>query len=106
MAPSWRRIADITLTSGSLLISNQVLQAGSSISLTVTNYLDDGSLSNSVDVVTNRNTWTVGGGINLFRLPTNSSLLATTITNTRLPDAEVDQLLGREGLRLLAERAL
>ncbi len=80
----------IALTSGSLLISNQMLTAGSSISLTVTNLLDDGSLSNSVDVVTNRNTWTVGGGINLFRLPTNSSLLATTITNTAYLGAPVD----------------
>ena len=82
--------ADITLMSGSLLISNQVLQAGRSITLTVTNYLDDGSLSNSVDVITNQNTWIAGGGINLLRFPTNASLLATTVTNNAFSNAEVD----------------
>jgi hypothetical protein len=98
--------ADITLTCGSLLISNQVLRAGRSITLTVTNYLDDGSVSNSVDaingsvsdgrmsnrveVVTNQNNWTVGGGINLLRLPPKASLLATTVTNNAFANAEVD----------------
>jgi hypothetical protein len=81
--------ADISLTCGTLLISNQVLQAGRSISLTVTNYLDDGSLSNSVDVITNKNIWTAGGGINLWRLPANASLLGTTITNNAYLNAEV-----------------
>ena len=98
--------ADITLTCGSLLISNQVLRAGRSITLTVTNYLDDGSVSNSVDaingsvsdgrvsnrveVVTNQNNWTAGGGINLLRLPPKASLLATTVTNNAFANAEVD----------------
>jgi hypothetical protein len=82
--------ADITITSGSLLISNQVLQAGRSITLTITNYLDDGSVSNSVDVITNRNIWTVSGGINLLRLPPKASLLGTTVTNTAFANAEVD----------------
>jgi hypothetical protein len=82
---------EISITSGDLLISNQVLTAGSSITLTVTNRLDDGSLSNSVDVITNRNIWTVGGGINLLRLPTNgASLLATTVTNTAFFNGEVN----------------
>ena len=81
--------ADITLTSGSLLISNQFLQAGRGISLTVTNYLDDGSLSNSVDVITNKNTWTVGTGISLMRMPTAASLFGTTVTNTALPNTLV-----------------
>ena len=82
--------ADITFTCGSLLISNQVLEAGRSIALTVTNYLDDGSLSNSVTLANIHNIWTVGGGINLLRLPPQASLLATTITNTAFPNAEVD----------------
>jgi hypothetical protein len=82
--------ADINLTCGSLLISNQVLQAGRSISLTVTNYLDDGSVSNSVDVITNQNTWTVGGGINLWSLPPSASLLATTVTNNAFGNSEAD----------------
>ena len=82
--------ADITFTCGSLLISNQVLEAGRSITLTVTNYLDDGSLGNSVTLTNIQNIWTVGGGINLLRLPPQASLLATTITNTAFPNAEVD----------------
>src|ERR1035437_1014554 len=82
--------ADIDFFTGSLLISNQVLQAGRGITLWATNYLDDGSLSNSVDVITNQNLWTVGQGFSLPLLPTNASLLATTITNTAFPNAEVD----------------
>lgn len=82
--------ADITFTCGRLFIEGQVLQAGRSISLTVTNSLDDGSLSNSVNVVSNQNTWTVGGGINLWLLPPEASLLATTVTNTAFPNAPVD----------------
>jgi hypothetical protein len=82
--------ADITLTCGSLLISNQVLEAGRSIGLTVTNYLDDGSLSNSVTSTNSLNIWTVGGGINLLRLPPQASLLATIVTNTAFANAEVD----------------
>lgn len=81
--------ADIALTSGSLLISNQFLQAGRGITLTVTNYLDDGSLGTSVDYITNKNIWTVSAGINLMLLPTNASLLGTTVTNTAFPNAEV-----------------
>jgi hypothetical protein len=82
--------ADITFTCGSLLISNQVLEAGRSIALTVTNYLNDGSLSNSVTLTNSLNIWTVGGGINLLRLPPQASLLATIVTNTAYPNAEVD----------------
>jgi hypothetical protein len=82
--------ADITFTCGSLLISNQLLEAGRSISLTVTNYLDDGSLTNSVNTISNQNTWTVGGGINLWLLPPEASLLATTVTNTAFLNAPVD----------------
>ena len=47
------------------------------------NYLDDGSLlSGSADGITNKNTWTVGNGINLPMLPCVASLLGTTVTNT------------------------
>jgi hypothetical protein len=82
--------AEISITAGSLLISNQYMLAGRSISLTVTNYLDDGSLTNNVASITNQNTWITGGGISLLRLPTNSSLLATTVTNNAFDNAEVD----------------
>ena len=84
------RDSDIALTCGSLIISNQMMEAGRGIFLTITNYLDDGSLSNSVDMVTNKNTWTVGGGINLWRLAPQASLLATTVTNKAFANSEVD----------------
>ncbi len=74
--------AGIALTCGSLLISNQVLEAGQGITLAATNYLDDGSLYGGADAVTNKNIWQTGYGINLLQLPAYSSLLATTITNT------------------------
>jgi hypothetical protein len=75
----------IALQGGSLLVSNQVLQAGASLTLLVTNYLDDGSVSNSVDTITNKNGWFAGYGINLTLLPTQASLLGTTITNAAPP---------------------
>jgi hypothetical protein len=82
--------ADISLTSGSLFVSNHVLLPGHALSFTVTNTLDDGSLAGySADFVTNKNNWLVGDGINLFLRPANSSLLATTITNTAQPFVEV-----------------
>jgi len=81
--------AAISITSGSLYISNQVLQAGREITLAVSDFLDDGSLNISVDMVTNKNVWTVGGGINLSMFPTNgASLLATTITNNAFGNAD------------------
>src|ERR1039458_4671544 len=71
----------IKIQGGSLLVSNQVLQAGNALTLSVTNRLDDGSLGVGADGVANRNIWYAGYGINLPVLPTNSSLRATTITN-------------------------
>ena len=73
----------ITIQGGSLLVSNHVLQAGAALTLSLTNYLDDGSLANSVATITNKNTWYAGHGFNLLVCPTNeASLLATTVTNT------------------------
>jgi hypothetical protein len=66
---------DITLAAGSLLISNHVLNAGRALTLTITNTLDDGGL-------TNGNVWLVGnGGLNLLVRPAVGSLLGTTVTN-------------------------
>jgi hypothetical protein len=70
----------INIYGNSLLVSNHVLLAGNAIRLTLTNYLDDGSVTVGPDAVTNRNIWRADG-INLPVLPTTSSLLATTITN-------------------------
>ncbi|MEY2427331.1 MAG: hypothetical protein QOJ40_216 [Verrucomicrobiota bacterium] len=75
--------ADISITSGSLIISNHTVLAGRSFTLLVTNVLDDGSLATaSADFITNKNIWTVGDGINHLGPPGNSSLLGTTVTNT------------------------
>jgi hypothetical protein len=79
----------ITIQGGSLLVSNHVLQAGNALTLSITNYLDDGSLSNSVDVITNQNIWTAGGGMNLWLLPPSASLLATTVTNNASANSQV-----------------
>jgi hypothetical protein len=72
---------DVFITTGSLVTSNLVLQAGRSLKLTATNQLTDSG-------VTNGNVWTVGtaaismadSGISLPILPTNGDLLGTTIT--------------------------
>ena len=76
----------ISIESASLLVSNHTLFAGGSLTLWVTNYLDDGSVTNSVDVITNQNIWNAGNGFNLPILPPQASLLATTITNTAGPN--------------------
>ncbi len=72
----------ILIQSDSLLVSNHVLHAGNTLTLSVANYLDDGSLDTSVDFVTNKNIWNAGNGFNLPLLPHRASLLATTVTNT------------------------
>jgi hypothetical protein len=67
---------DILLSSGSLFISNQVLNAGHSLIIQATNSLDDGGTTSS-------NFWQVGVlGFNLPIAPPIASLLGTTITNT------------------------
>jgi hypothetical protein len=73
---------DFRVGTGSLLISNHFLQAGGALNFAVTNYLDDGSLSNNVSAVSNKNVWLSGHGITLTTLPPRASLLATTVTNT------------------------
>jgi hypothetical protein len=75
---------DVSITTGSLLASNLVLQAGRSLNLIATNLLTDTG-------VTNGNVWTVGAasigsGLSLPLLPAGgggaygNSLLGTTIT--------------------------
>ena len=71
----------ILVEGGSLLVSNHVLRAGNTLTLNLTNTLDDGTLSTSADDVAGRNIWNAGYGIKLPILPGNASLLATTITN-------------------------
>lgn len=85
-------VGAITIQAGSLLVSNHVLQAGAALTLSVITNLDDGSLSAGADSVTNKNGWYAGYGINLPVWPTNSSLLATTITNNGPAGALVPNL--------------
>jgi hypothetical protein len=75
--------ADIAITSDTLLISNQVLQAARSISLSVGGSLTDGF------GVTNANVWTAGDGFNILVKPAVGDLLTTTITNNAAPEANV-----------------
>jgi hypothetical protein len=72
----------VRLSSASMTASNFML-AGNSLSLTITNLLDDGSLAGSVETLTNKNTWYVGaGGLSYTRAATQASLLGTTISVT------------------------
>ncbi len=82
----------ITLQSRDLLISNYTLFAGGAISIWATNLLDDGSVSNSVDTISNRNFWNAGNGFSMPLLATQASLLGTTVTNTAATNATVINL--------------
>lgn len=95
---------NVTVNSGHLIISNHVLQAGRTLTLNPTSFLDDGSLANSataatnvatkfedptsavlftsVAAITNKNIWSAGDGINLLTCPPQASLLGTTISAT------------------------
>ncbi len=67
---------DIILSSGSLLISNQVLNAGHNLTIWATNSLTDGGPASG-------NIWSAGVlGFNLPIQPPIASLLGTTITDT------------------------
>jgi hypothetical protein len=70
---------DVSITAGSLVASNLVLQAGRSLTLQVTNLLTDTGPANG-------NVWSVGGmnlaGLNLPIKPLAGDLLGTTITCT------------------------
>jgi hypothetical protein len=72
---------DVNLTSGSLRVRNHPFLAGRTLTLSVTNLLDDGGM------VANGNTWVVGTsgssvpGFNLLLKPTTANLLATTVSN-------------------------
>jgi hypothetical protein len=78
---------DIFITANSLLASNVMLQAGRSLTLTVTNLLTDG-VTNGAAGLTNGNFWSVqstngtgGNGLILPVKPALGDLLGTTISN-------------------------
>ena len=77
--------SDISLTASDLVITNHVLQAGGTLAIAATNYLDDGSyLLNSADSISNKNTWVAGTGLGLATLPAYSSLLGTSVLITNV----------------------
>lgn len=80
---------DIFLTGSNLYLSNTVFSAGRRLSLTVTNYLDDGGFTNgSVWVVGSGNSSVPGISLRLPRKPVAANLLGTTITNIAPPNAD------------------
>jgi hypothetical protein len=66
---------DVTISTGNFVATNHVIQAGRSLTLTVTNLLTDTGASNA-------NSWAVGRGFNLPVKPALGDLLGTTITDT------------------------
>lgn len=67
---------DVSIHSGSLVISNNLLVAGRLLSLSLTNFIDDGGLAGS-------NYWSTGNeGFQLLHAPTNGDLLGTTIRSS------------------------
>lgn len=80
--------SDINLHGNNVLVTNHVLQTGRALWLTVTNILDDGTLTNAVAAVTNKNVWSVGAGIKLTRKPAHASLLGTTVISTAPADGQ------------------
>jgi hypothetical protein len=81
--------SDISIQGNALQVTNHILRAGRTLTLALTNYLDDGSLTNDLETLTNRNYWTVGSGMSLPVRPDFASLLATTITNSAPVNGEV-----------------
>src|SRR5262249_13181104 len=71
----------ISINANSLQVSNHLLQAAGPITLSVSYYLDDGTIvAGCPELNTNKNFWT-GSGLNLTKLPTYANLLSTTFTN-------------------------
>jgi hypothetical protein len=74
---------DVSLSvTGRLAVSNFVLTAGRTLTISGPTWLDDGSMTAAVASLTNRNAWQVGNGVKFLTLPPSSSLLGTTITST------------------------
>jgi len=84
-------LGSVSLAANSLFLSNGVINAGQSLTLTAPCSLSDGyvfgnqfgHITNSVlpNVVTNGNIWTAGGGVQITVKPPTADLLGTTISN-------------------------
>jgi hypothetical protein len=86
--------ADINIAGNSLFISNHVLQANGSITLSATNYLDDGTITAGCPLLnTNKNFWN-SSGFSVTSVPGLSSLQSTTVTNISLNQSEVLNIWG------------
>ncbi|MDB6125896.1 MAG: hypothetical protein JWQ71_4889 [Pedosphaera sp.] len=70
--------ADITVSSGSLVVSNHSMQAGRKLTFSIANSITDGGVASS-------NIWQVGDGFDLLVKPPTGDLLGTSITN-KAPD--------------------
>jgi hypothetical protein len=68
----------ISLTCNDLVISNQALQSGSTLTLAVANSINSTNLGGSP---ISTNYWSTGDGFNLETLPASGDLFATTVTN-------------------------
>jgi hypothetical protein len=73
---------NMDIAANTLVISNHNLTVGVALTLGAVSLLDDGSVAQSVALVTNKNTWRVGYGFSLTNQPAVGSLLATTIRDT------------------------
>jgi hypothetical protein len=84
----------ISIAANSLLVSNSFVSAGRTLTLNVPCMLSDGyvfgnqfgHVTNATlpGVVTNGNTWVVGGGVQILVKPPTADLLGTTISNISL----------------------
>jgi hypothetical protein len=72
---------DVTIASGSVLASNVMIYAGRTLTLSATNLLDDGGVTNGSIWVVQSPTGTGGNGLIQRIKPAAGDLLGTTITN-------------------------
>lgn len=86
--------SDMNLAAGTLVVSNETLQAGRMLQLAVTNLLTDEGTT------TNGNFWSVGangisgvdGGFDLVVKPSQGDLLWTTVTNISPPGKKINNV--------------
>ena len=72
---------DVAIATGSLTVTNLLLQAGRTLTLSATNFITDTGSSNA-------NSWAVGRGFSFPVVPATGDLLGTTISETAPPGVE------------------
>jgi hypothetical protein len=84
---------DMTISSGTLTISNHALSASGFLSIGGSNSVNDGISGPITNALTGANSWTAGDGFNLVSRPTaNSSLFGTTISSTAASHVTTENL--------------